>query len=235
MERIAVVLLPGLLCDEAVWSHQVRTLGADRCRVPAFDDRPSIGAMAERVLAQAPAGPFLLAGHSLGGRVALEVVRRAPERVARLALLDTGVAPLPPGAAGDAERAARLELLAIARRDGMRAMGMRWARGMVHPAHVDTPVFAAILAMIARRTPETFAGQVDALLARPDATAVLAGVRCPTLIACGRQDAWAPPARHEAMHALAPHARLAVIEDSGHMTTMEQPDAVSRLLVEWAA
>lgn len=227
--------MPGLLCDEGVWSDQSRALGADRCLVPSFDGLSSLGAMAERVLAQAPAGPFLLVGHSLGARVAFEVVRRAPERVARLALFDTGVAPLPPGAAGAAERAARHALLAIARSEGMRAMGSQWARGMVHPAHVDTPVFAAILAMIERRTPDTFAGQIEALLARPDASAVLASVVCPMLIACGRQDAWTPLARHEAMHALAPHARLAVVEDSGHMTTMEQPDAVSRLLVEWAA
>ena len=78
-----------------------------------------------------------------------------------------------------------------------------------------------------------FEAQVRALLARPDARPVLAGLACPTLIACGRQDAWSPLPRHEEMHRIVGHSRLAVIEDSGHMSTMEQPEAAARLLAQW--
>jgi pimeloyl-ACP methyl ester carboxylesterase len=115
----------------------------------------------------------------------------------------------------------------------MREMGRDWARGMVHPARLATPLFGEILDMIERRTPAVFEAQVAALLARPDARPVLQALRCPVLLACGRQDAWSPLSRHEEMLALVPHARLAVIEDSGHMSTMEQPAAVSQALLEW--
>jgi pimeloyl-ACP methyl ester carboxylesterase len=104
---------------------------------------------------------------------------------------------------------------------------------MVLPAHREAPVFARILAMIERKTPEVFAAQIRALLGRPDARALFAAIRCPTLIGCGRQDAWSPLARHEQMQRLRPASRLAVIEDSGHMSPMEQPAAVARALVEW--
>jgi len=228
-----IALLPGLLCDATVWQAQSQALGAERCVVPRYGDLHSITGMAERVLQQISAPRFAVVGHSMGGRVALELMRLAPERVLRLALLDTGMDPLPAGEAGEAERSKRLALLAQARTQGMLAMGQAWARGMVHPAQLDGPVFEAILTMIERQTPELFEAQIQALLGRPDARPVLAGLRCPTLIACGRQDAWSPLARHEQMCALAPVARLAVIEDSGHMCTMEQPAAVSALLRGW--
>ena len=162
--------------------------------------------MAERVLADAPP-TFALAGHSMGGRVALEVVRRAPGRVERLALLDTGCRARPPGAAGDGERAGRLALLASAREHGMRAMARTWVQPMVHPERLaDAALIDAIVAMFARRTPQQFAGQIEALLARPDATDVLRAVACPALVLCGREDGWAPPSQHEEMAALMPGA-----------------------------
>ncbi|UUX97877.1 alpha/beta fold hydrolase [Aquabacterium sp. J223] len=233
-ERPVLLLLPGLLCDEQVWAQQREALGAAvDCRVPDWGLRASLTDMAEQVLSMAPAGGFSLAGHSMGGRVALEVVRLAPQRVQRLMLMDTGVDPLPEGEAGVQERDKRLALLAIAREHGMRAMGAEWARGMVHPSRLDGPLFAEILAMIERRSPPQFEAQINALLARPDARGVLAGVRCPTVLLCGRQDAWSPLARHEEMQRLLPASRLAVIEDSGHMSTMEQPAAVTQALRAW--
>ena len=229
------ILLPGLLCDEAVWAAQVQALQAHgvACHVPSYGEIDSLQAMARSVLEGAPAGRFALAGHSMGARVALEVVRLAPERVQRLALLDTGIDPLPAGEAGERERARRMELLGIARRDGMRAMGREWARGMVHPSRWDSPVFDAILDMLERKTAAVYEAQIHALLGRPDARPLLAGLACPVLLGCGRDDAWSPLARHEEMHALLPGSRLAVFEQSGHMVTMEQPEAVSRALLDW--
>ncbi|MBT0962929.1 alpha/beta fold hydrolase [Denitromonas iodatirespirans] len=233
MTRSVVVMLPGLLCDEAVWACQREALADVECIVPSFGALASIEAMASHVLATVPDTRFSLVGHSMGGRVALDMVRQAPQRIARLALLDSGVDPLAEGAAGAEERRQRMALLALARSAGMRTMGRQWAAGMVHPAHCNTPIFEAILDMIERKSPAIFEAQLQALLERPDARPVLAALRCPTLLLCGRQDGWSPLARHRQMHALLPDSRLVVVEDAGHMTTMEQPQAVSAALIEW--
>ena len=232
--RPTLALLPGLLCDRASWAPVVPALERHAtCRVPDYANEHSLAAMAARVLADAPP-KFALAGHSMGGRVALEVVRRAPERVTRLALLDTGYRSRPDGSAGDDERARRLALLAMARMRGMRAMGREWMRAMVHPARLDDPALVeAILAMVERRTPDEYAAQVDALLARPDVADLLRGLRVPTLVACGRQDAWSPLAQHEEIAALIPGSRLVAFDDCGHMAPMERPDAVANALAEW--
>jgi pimeloyl-ACP methyl ester carboxylesterase len=229
-----LVLLPGLVCDRAAWEPMFEGLGAGAdCRVHETGPDSSLGAMAERVLAAAPAS-FALAGHSMGGRVALEIMRRASERVERVALLDTGWRARPAGGAGDDERAGRLALLAIAREQGMRAMGQSWVQRMVHPARLtDDRLMDAILDMIERQTPDRFAMQIEALLARPDAGDVLRGIRCPALVLCGRQDAWSALAQHEEMATMVPGARLAVIADCGHMATMEQPERVADALLEW--
>ena len=229
-----LLLLPGLLCDRAAWapvlSHVQRF--AD-CSIPDYADETSLGAMAERVLASAPQ-TFAVAGHSMGGRVALEIVRRSPERVERLALLDTGCRARPTGTAGDDERAGRLALLAEARERGMRAMARTWVQPMVHSEQLaDAALIEAILDMFARRTVLQFAGQIEALLARPDATAVLRAVTCPGLVLCGREDGWAPLAQQEEMAALMPGGRLVILDRCGHMAPMERPDLAGAALVEW--
>jgi pimeloyl-ACP methyl ester carboxylesterase len=189
--------------------------------------------MARRVVSVAPA-QFAVAGHSMGARVALEAYRLAPERVTRLALLDTGYQALPAGAAGDQERARRQALVARARADGMRAMGREWMRPMIHPSRrADAPLVEAILAMVERRSPDQFAGQVRALVDRADLTDLLRSVRVPTLVGCGREDACSPVAQHEAIAALVPGSRLVTFEECGHMAPMERPDAVARALADW--
>ena len=229
------ILLPGLMCDEAVWSAQVDALEAHgvTCQVPGYGELDSLQAMARSVLEDAPTERFALAGHSMGGRVALEVARLAPRRVLRLALLDTGIDPLPAGEAGERERARRMEWLRMAREQGMRAMGRDWARGMVHPSRWDSPLFESILDMLERKTPAVYEAQIRALLARPDARPLLPTLGCPVLLGCGRDDTWSPLARHEEMQALLPGSRLVAIEHSGHMVTMEQPRAVSDALLDW--
>jgi pimeloyl-ACP methyl ester carboxylesterase len=199
-----LVLLPGLLCDATVWGPPMAALGRS-ATVVAYGELNSLTAMAQHALDVAPPGRFALAGHSMGGRIAFEVMRLAPERVDRLALLDTGCHPLAAGAAGEAERAGRLRLLALARREGMRAMAAEWARGMVHPSRIGGPAFDAVLDMFERRTPAVFEAQIQALLARPDAAPQLAAIRCPTLLLTGEQDAWSPPAAHRRRAGLRPH------------------------------
>lgn len=236
MARATVVLLPGLLCDRAVWEPQIAALsGRYDCLAADYGSAESLAAMAQSVLGSAPA-VFSLAGHSMGGRVALEVMRRAPQRVSRLALLDTGYQARPGGEAGEAEARKRCRLLEMASSQGMRVMGREWLDGMVHPDRLrDAPLMESILAMIERKTPGIFAAQIPALLSRPSAEAVLRAIDCPTLVLCGRQDSWSPLERHEQMAGMIPGARLTVIEDSGHMVTLERPEAVTGALGSWLA
>ena len=229
-----LMLLPGLNCDAAVWAPQVAALKDQaHCVVPAWGLRDSLTAMAEQVLAEAPTERFSVAGHSMGGRVALEVFRLAPQRVERLALLSTGTHPLAAGEAGEKEKAGRLALLQIARTQGMRAMGQQWARGMVHRDRLDTPVFEEVLDMLERGSAAQYAAQINALLTRPDAGPLLPRIACPTLVLTGREDAWSGPAQHEAMAAAIPGAQLVIVEHCGHMCTMEQPQALSEALTAW--
>jgi pimeloyl-ACP methyl ester carboxylesterase len=233
-----LMLLPGLMCDAAVWTPLLPALQAHaECHVVAYGLRNSLTTMAQQVLDEAPTERFALAGHSMGGRVAMEVMRLAPHRVERLALLDTGTHTLAAGDAGERERAGRMVMLEQARTQGMRAMGQSWAKGMVHPSRLDTPVFEDILQMLERSNPAQFEAQQTALLGRRDATPQLPTLQCPTLILCGRQDGWSPPGQHQVMYRALGHlgeqATLRIIENCGHMCTMEQPQAVGEALVEW--
>lgn len=230
-----LVLVPGLMCDRAVWGPLLPQLArVATCRVVEHGDADSLVRMAHRVLDAAPPR-FALAGHSMGGRVALEVMRAAPERVVRLALLDTGYRARPPGEAGDDEARKRHELLALAEQQGVRAMAQRWVQAMVHPDRLrDGELIEAIVSMFERKTAQAFAAQVHALLERPDAADVLTRIRVPTLVLCGRQDSWAPVAQHAEIAALIGEAAtLRVIEDAGHMCTMERPAAVGEALLQW--
>jgi len=229
-----LLLLPGLMCDAAVWAPQLESLDrvAD-CVVADYGLCDSITRMAELVLEQTPSEKFAMAGHSLGGRVALEVMRLAPQRVERLALLDTGTHALAAGESGAKERAGRMALLALARSHGMRAMGRQWAHGMVHPSQLESALFDSILDMLERSSCEQFAAQINALLSRPDAGPLLGAIACPTLLLCGREDSWSPPAQHQTMCDQMRHAWLYIIEHCGHMSTLEQPAAVNQALVDW--
>ena len=229
--RVTVFLLPGLLCDAEIWRHQRMALErAFDIRIPRFLGLNRISAMAEHVLQDAPER-FALAGHSLGGRVALEVHCVARDRIERLMLLDTGVAPVREGEAEE-----RAVLVKLACDKGMKALADAWLAGMVRPERwKDEALMAPLQAMVERFTPAEFAGEIEALLSRPDARSELARITCPTTIVCGRQDKWSPLDRHEMMHRAIPHSKLVVIEDSGHMTPAEQPGAITQALRDWLA
>ena len=234
MKTTPLILVPGLLCDATVWAPQAAALnGVADVRIVEIPECESLGTMAEAVIETAPAR-FALAGHSMGGRIALEVLRRVPERVDRLALLDTGYEPLPAAEAGEREAAGRHRMVAKARQLGMRAMGFAWLQGMLHPRRLsDAALVASILDMIERRTPDYYAAQTRAMLTRPDATPLLANITCSTLVLCGYEDAWSPVERHRRLAALIPGSSLSIIEDCGHMSTLEQPAAVTAALRGW--
>jgi len=232
--KTTLMLLPGLNCDAAVWAPQVAALqGLANCVIPAWGQRDSLVAMAQQVLDEAPTERFSVAGHSMGGRVALEMMRLAPQRVERLALLSTGTAPLAAGEAGEKEKAGRMALLKIAQEQGMRVMAQEWAKGMVHPERIGGPVFVQVLDMFDRGSAAQYAAQINALLNRPDAAPLLPTIQCTTLVLTGREDGWSGPAQHQAMAAAIPGAQLVIVEHSGHMCTMEQPQAVGEALADW--
>jgi pimeloyl-ACP methyl ester carboxylesterase len=231
---VDLLLLPGLVCDRAVWEPVLPALGRRAtCHIPSYGTIDSIPGMAAHVLAQAPAR-FHLAGHSMGGRVALEIMRTAPDRVEALALLDTGYQARAAGPAGEAEAAGRQALVDLARREGMLAMGRQWLTGMVWPPRLaEAPLVDAIADMVARHPVAVFEAQVRALLNRPDATELLPRIACPTLVACGREDRWSPFDRHEAIARAIPGARLVGFDDCAHMAMMERPEVVAASLAAW--
>lgn len=223
------------MCDHTVWDAQIAALSdiADARSMEWAAEHTSLVKMAEAALAQAPQ-KFALAGHSMGGRVAFEVYRLAPERVTHLCVMDTGAAPLAAGPAGEEEERGRRRLLDIAFKDGVRTMAREWIKGMLPPYHLsDETLVESIIAMFERKSPEIFLIQQEALLGRLDARPVLPTVKCPTLVLTGQDDAWSPPARHEEIAAAIPGSKLVIVPRSGHMVTMEQPDAVTAAMRDW--
>jgi pimeloyl-ACP methyl ester carboxylesterase len=230
-----LVLVPGLMCDQGVWSAQcqwLRGLGVP-FRVAEHGSADSLAEMAAAVLAAHP-GPLAVAGHSMGGRVVLEIARLAGARLRGAALLATGFRALVPGEAGARESAGRMRLLAQARTDGLRAMARSWVQGMVHPDRLQEPeLIDAILDMFERRSVAQFEAQIRALLQRPDAGTVLPAMTGATLLLCGEQDLWANPAQHREMAQLIPGSVFHCLGHCGHMAPMEQPEAVNAALRSW--
>lgn len=231
-----LLFLPGLVCDADVWKHQSHALaGVTTVSVADYGLSDSLERMAQVAIERAPER-LALAGHSMGARVSFEILRRVPERVVGLAILDSAYKARAAGEAGEREKAQRFALLKIAQTQGMRAMALEWLPGILHPARLaDQPFVDSVVGMICRKTSEIFAAQIKALLERPDGAPVLKSVRCPTLVLCGREDTWSPLAGHQEMAAFVPGSKLVVIENSGHMSPMERPEAVTAAMTAWFA
>jgi len=230
MAKPLLVLLPGLTCDAAVWRAQVAAFGSDyEIRVPDFSGFDSFDAMADAALALTGDRPFALAGHSMGGRVAMQLAALAPDRVQRLALLDTGAHLPTPG-----EADSRLALVETGEREGIEAVIQTWLPPMLAPANrQNRALWDEIAAMQRRAGVETLKRQQKALLNRRDGFAQLDTVKVPTAFITGALDGWSPPEQHREMQAHVPGSTLTVIEDCGHMAPMEAPEAVNRALAAW--
>ncbi len=222
-----IVLIPGLLCDETVWKPLLTKLrGA--VSVADLSSQDSLTQMAEDLLRDHP-GELIVAGHSMGARVAMEMARLAPERITRLALLDTGIHPLKAG-----EKAKRDEIVEFAHANGMKALAERWLPGMVHaPNRENQTLMQSLTDMVLAKDPDLHQRQITALVNRVDASAYLASISCPVMLMVGEQDQWSPIAQHEDMLRLLPNARLEIIADAGHFAPVEQPEKVARLLAEF--
>lgn len=227
--RQALVLVPGLVCDEDLFAPQRDGL-ADLADVVVPDIRSawSLAEMARLVLDAAP-DRFALGGLSLGGYVVLEVLRQAPARVERVALMDTSARPEAPE-----QTARRRALLQVVEDRGFdAALDLLWPTE-VAPGRVDDPALRErFLAMCRRCGAEVFVRQTHAIMQRADSRPDLQRLPPPVLVLCGRQDAITPLDGHEEMAAGAPQARLAVLDDCGHLSTWEQPEAVTAELRRW--
>ncbi len=228
-DSLPIILVPGLNCSARLYAEQIPALWrfgpvtvADQRR----DD--SIAAIARRLLTAAPPR-FALAGLSMGGYIAFEIMRQAPQRVVKLALLDTGAGP---ETAEQTERRRHRIALTKAGRFA-EAVDMHFPVVVHRDRHGDAALKRLVRAMAEEIGPEAFLRQQQAIIDRPDSRPGLAAIACPTLMLVGDGDVLTPPAQAQEIVAGIPGARLVIVPECGHLSTLERPQAVTQALVEW--
>lgn len=229
--RHPLLLVPGLLCTADLFADQLSGLAdvADM-RVARNTGHASVAGIAEELLAMAPP-KFALAGLSMGGYVTFEVLRRAAERVTHLALLDTAARPDTP------ERtASRRQLIELGRTHGMADVQRALIPLLIHVSRQDdAPLVERVVRMAVDTGFDAFVRQQEALITRPDSRPFLQQIRCPTLVVVGDGDTLTPPDLARELHTGIAGSRLVVVPGSGHLSTMERPDAVNAALRAWLA
>lgn len=228
-DTLPLVLLPGLLCDEKLWAPQVEALsGLTQVQIADLTQHDTIEGMATAALANAPAR-FALAGLSMGGYVAQQIMRQAPERVGKLALLDTSAR------ADSAEQTVRRRgLIELAQKGRFKGVTPRLLPLLIHADRLeDKKLTDIIMAMAEHVGMDGFLRQQKAIMGRPDGRADLAKIAVPTLVLCGRQDALTDLSLHEEIHAGVSGSRLVVVEECGHLSTLERPAEVNMAMREW--
>jgi pimeloyl-ACP methyl ester carboxylesterase len=228
-EPQAVVLLPGLLCTPRLYAEQIPALWRlGPVTVADHTRNDSMEAIAREVLAQAPPR-FALVGLSMGGYIAFEMLRQAPQRIAKIALLDTAArADLPE------QTEARQRQISIAQSGRFATIPDLLMPRFVAASHQDDPALAAVIRAMAHDTgADAFVRQQQAIIGRADSRPSLAAIRCPTLVLVGADDVLTPPDRAAEIAAAVPGARQIVIPDCGHLSTLEQPQAVTQALLDF--
>ncbi|MEO0937304.1 MAG: alpha/beta fold hydrolase [Pseudomonadota bacterium] len=227
----ALVFLPGMMCDARLFGPQIAELSATQAvTVAPVTQGERIEEIASGLLDQLPSR-FALAGLSMGGIVAMEILRRAPDRLTRLCLMDTNPLAETPQVAAAREpqivgvRAGRLQEVM---RDEMKP-------NYLAPGPHRQVVMEIVMDMALALGPEVFIRQSRALQRRRDQQSTLRKCKVPTMVICGAHDALCPPKRHEFMAELIPGAKLRVIEEAGHLPTLEAPDALMDALRDWMA
>jgi pimeloyl-ACP methyl ester carboxylesterase len=225
-----LILIPGLLCDALLWQAQIGALhGLAECWVADHTRSDTMAGVAADVLRDAPFERFALAGLSMGGYVALEIMRQAAQRVDRLALLDTSARSDTPK-----QLEKREGLISLAQRGRFIGVTQALLPLLIHRARLsDEKLVTTVRNMAANIGHDAFIRQERAIMSRADNLPLLRTVTCPALILCGRQDALTPLERHDEMARAIPGARLSVIENCGHLSTLEQPREVSAALEVW--
>jgi pimeloyl-ACP methyl ester carboxylesterase len=221
-----LLFLPGLLCDSRLWRHQMAA--TPHATVADLTQDDHIDAMAFRALAAMP-GRFALCGLSMGGYVALAIMRLAPERITRLALFDTSARADTPE-----QSRRRRGLMAMTRGNRFRGVTSRLLPQLLHPDHLSNEKLTQdVLDMAEAVGRDAFLRQQQAILQRPDSRALLPGIAVRTVVAVGEADALTPPALAAEVVSLIPNATLHIIANAGHLPPMEQPEAVNAILRDW--
>jgi pimeloyl-ACP methyl ester carboxylesterase len=230
MQRpLPTVLIPGLLCTPRLFAEQIPALwGLGPVTVANHTLADSMGAIARQILSLAPP-KFALVGLSMGGYVVFEMLRQAPDRIARLALLDTTARPDVPEQTEQRQR--QIEL---AQSGGFGGIAQLLFPRFVSAAHREDRALQALVRTMAENTgAEAFVRQQTAIMNRVDSRPGLRAIGCPTLVVVGADDTLTPPDRAAEIVAGIPGARQIVVPDCGHLSTLEQPAAVTRALVDF--
>jgi len=227
--KVPLILLPGLLCDDALWQNQIKSLkGIADCRVANLTQYDNMAALARDVLASAPP-QFALAGLSMGGYVAFEIMRQAPERVLKLCLLDTSARADTP----DQSQRRRL-LLSMSKAGQFKGVTPRLLPMLIHPDRLqDHDVTDVIMAMAERVGREAFHNQQTAILNRIESLPYLKSIHCPVQVIGGAEDTLTPPDIVREIANGIPGSRFNVIERCGHLSPLEQPEAVTQVMQKW--
>jgi len=230
MDRANVFILPGLLEDADAFEAVIEGLkDVATCVVADLTRANTMAGLAKEALKQAPWEKFLLAGHSMGGYVALEVMRQAPQRVTGLALLNTNARPDTPESTENRRR-----LMALADRD-FESVSTTLLPRLMTKEHLEDPLLTGTIGQMALAVgKDSFKRQEEAIIGRIDSRPHLKDIRCPTLVIAAAEDQLMPVAVLKEMADAIPGARLEVVEDSGHMTTLEHPERIVELLRDWA-
>lgn len=228
-ESLPVVLIPGLLLTPQLYAPQLEALWAEAPVLLANHTRAdSMAELAGGILAQAPPR-FALVGLSMGGYIAFEILRQAPERVARLALLDTAARPDTPDIT-----AGRRTNMQLAQSGRLAEVVDGLIPRLVHPSRVtDAPLLDVIRRMGAQVGVAGYLRQQAAIIARPDSRPMLTDIRCPTLVLVGDADQLTPPERAQEIAAGVRGAELVIVPECGHLSTLERPELVTRALRSW--
>ena len=231
LESLPILLVPGLNCSPRLYAPQLPALWhfgpvaiADHTRDDTMAD------IARRILAEAPPR-FALAGLSMGGYIALEIMRQAADRVLKLALLDTGSTDDPPER--QAKRRADIAATEAGRFDEV--IDAQFPIYVPPSRANDAALKATYLAMCRDVGPQAYVRQQRAIMRRADSRPLLPAIRCPTLVLVGEQDVAAPPELSQEMAAAIAGARLVKLPDCGHLSTLERPEAVTKAMMEWLA
>lgn len=226
-----LLLVPGLLCSAALFAPQIAAFSIEReILVADHTGADSMPAIARQILAAAPPR-FALAGLSMGGYVAFEILRQAPERVSRVAFLDTSARPDPPERAVD-----RRQLMAIAGIEGVRKVQGLLLPRLIHDDRlVDAALVETVLGMADTIGVAAFLRQQEAIMARADSRALLASIACPALVLVGEQDLQTPVDIAREIADGIKGSRLVTVPDCGHLSTLERPRAVHAALADWLA
>jgi pimeloyl-ACP methyl ester carboxylesterase len=225
-----LVLIPGLLCDALLWRPQVSALAdVAHCWVADHTRSDTMNGVAGDILRDIPFERFALAGLSMGGYIALEIMRQAAARVTRLALLDTSARPDTPE-----QTQRRLALVSLARRGRLRSVTRALLSLFVHPARLSDRELVTTVYQMAKNTgKDAFIREELAIVSRADSLPLLRSIGCPTLVLCGRQDAVTPVDRHDEIARAVEGSRLEIVENCGHLSTLERPREVALALRRW--